>query len=561
MAIEEYASTRSGDKLLWRDLANGRSGSTAVPKDDSWVGATPTGWLLEQPGASGTKLVDYDAATRKSTTLGSFKELLSPVPGIDGVVLESVSTKESLEYITYSPVATHTLIADTSGASYSCTSLTTNAVACTAYDSSTSTYTVERLPLPSGKGAVKFKLAKGLFISPVVTPKATAWLNCGTGKTCTLERQKSSGGRPVAIKLPKVMGGNNGLFASGDDFIYGPMGNGSAAGGLLALTDTSSKPTHLVSAPQSPLNAAALSLSSKSIAWADSSRPGLAVYTRSIGVSGRGVAFGAPKLLAESGFVATDASAFGLSLSNVGNEVAFSSFGKQPSADPVGLKLDDNGRIRQISNDLAGNATGYSPTVGPAVTIAGNFVLFETQSEHFSLYDVTTAHACSLSPGNADYALGDATAGAKMLYVTKSGGVYEQEPSCTLTTSGKIAPPLTKPGSAVYDVTGLGIAGDYIVWGYDFSAGSGSGSVASWINVTGGGVKNIGDPTQVIALVLSTSDIGVTTESNSVTELHAVSLPTGAESILTTDSYDLSMGDGVAAWISLKSSVPFAGKV
>jgi hypothetical protein len=148
-----------------------------------------------------------------------------------------------------------------------------------------------------------------------------------------------------------------------------------------------------------------------------------------------------------------------------------------------------------------------------------------------------------------------------MLYVTKSGGVYEQEPSCTLTTSGKIAPPLTKPGSAVYDVTGLGIAGDYIVWGYDFSAGSGSGSVASWINVTGGGVKNIGDPTQVIALVLSTSDIGVTTESNSVTELHAVSLPTGAESILTTDSYDLSMGDGVAAWISLKSSVPFAGKV
>jgi hypothetical protein len=563
MAIEEYPS-KAGYKLLWRDLATGRSGTAAVPKDETWIGASPTGWLLEAPETLGTKLVDYDAATKRSTTLGEFPGLSSSVPGVDGVVLTTtVSAKPRLDYVTYSPVKVDTLIADTTGSSYTCTSVTANAAACLAFDSSTNTYTVERLPFPNGKGTVKFKLSKGLFTAAVATPGATAWLDCGTAKTCTLERQKASGGRPVAIKLPRILGGNNGLLASGDDLVYGSMGNASAAGGVFALADTSTKPTHLISAPQSPLNAAAVSLAAESIAWADSSKPGIGIYTRPIRVSGSGVSYGAPRLLAQSGFVATDASAFGLSLSNAGSEIAFSNFRPQPAAKPVGLDLDDNGKIRQISTDADGSVLGYSPTLGPAVSIAGNFVLFETQALRFSLYNVTTAHACTLPAGNADYTLGNATAGTKMLFVTRDGGVYEHAPSCTPTaaSSDMLAAPLTKAGAAVYTVTGLGIAGDDVVWGYDYSATSGGGEVASWMNLTGGGVRNILDPTQVVALVLSTTDIGVTTEADGVTELHAVSLPSGAETILSTDSYDLSVGNGVAAWISLSSSVPFAGKI
>ena len=50
-------------------------------------------------------------------------------------------------------------------------------------------------------------------------------------------------------------------------------------------------------------------------------------------------------------------------------------------------------------------------------------------------------------------------------------------------------------------------------------SGAGSGEVASWMNLTGGGVRNILDPTQVVALVLSSTDIGVTTEADGLTEL------------------------------------------
>ena len=562
MATLEYYD-KTAYKVLYRDLATGRSGTVKIPSTETWRGATPTGLLLTEPAVTKTKLVDYNVASKSSSTLGTFTSVSVLTSGADGVVVQTTTTTVSkLEYITYKPVKVSTLVPNTSGKTYQCGSVTTDAVGCLVYAGTS--VSEARLPIPSGK-AVETKVKELLAASPVVTPKATAWLDCGKGTTCKLEREKSSGGAPRAFTIPRVFGGNPGLQASGDNFLYGQLNNGSPAGGLFAFGDTASRPTHLVSAPASPLGAGAVSLSAKSVAWLDSSKPGIGIYQRSLKVSGGSVKLGSPKLLAQSGFVSTDSSSFGLSLSNAGSEVAYSSYRPQPARDPVGLDLDDNGRIRVISSDAAYSNYGeaYGPTVGPAVQIAGNFVLFETESPlqvvKFSLYDVQSAHLCTLSTGNVQYALGNGASQAELVFISKNGGVYEHTPSCSLAGASTIAPP-AGPSATVYNVTGLGIADKFVTWGYDESGGTAS-VVASWVNLTGGGIRKILNPTAVVALVLSSTDIGVTTVSNGVTELHAISLPSGAETILATDSYDLSVGDGTAAWINQNSSTPFAGKI
>jgi hypothetical protein len=557
IASVEYVA-HSADSIYYRDIATSATGSVALPSGSTWFGSTPTGWLL----SSGTTLSAYDIATKKTTTLKTFSSAISAVlAGPDGAVVQT--TAAEIQYVTYSPIKVTTLVANTDGNDYFCPSATTNAAGCLMYDSAKGIYQIVRLPLPSGT-AVTGSLPTGLYSYPAVTPKATAWLNCGTGTTCTLEREAAKGGTPVAITLPRVTGGDyGGLVASGDNFIYGRLENSSAAGGLFALADTSTEPSQIVSAPTSPLAAADVSLNSSSVAWADNSKTGIGIYTRPITVTAKGVTLGTSALLAQSGFVSTDSSSFGLSLSNASSEIAYSTYLKQPAADPMGLALDDKGKITQISSAAGyySYSEAYSPTAGPQVGIAGSYVLLQTPTGSFSLYDVSTAHSCALPSTNVAYALGNGASGAEMIYVAKDGGVYEAAPGCSPTSPRQIAPPLKASGATVDLVSGLGIAGNYVAWSYGWYSDTTSGLVASWINLTGGGVKNIANPSSVVALVLSTTDIGVTTYSAAGTALYGVSLPSGAETLLATDSYDLSVGNGVAAWIGQHSSSPFAGKI
>ncbi|HLN07270.1 MAG TPA: hypothetical protein VK217_13395, partial [Acidimicrobiales bacterium] len=567
---EEYSNGTTS--IFYRDLATNASGHAKVPANASYESSSPTGWLLDEytEGAP-SKLANYDLATGKSSILASFPgsfSLLSP-PGPDGILVNSA---ETAEYVTYAGKV-RTVFTNPGQDSYTCGSVTTNAVACLLFDGTSKTYSVVRQPLPSGK-AVVTKLPVNpqyWYPAPAVTPKATAWLDCGTGATCTLERRPAAGGAIAKITLPRVTGyGDDGLTASGDDFLYGPLHNTSSAGGLFALSDTSTTPTHLLSAPSSPLAAATLDLSSGSVAWTDNSKLGIGIYTRSIKVAGSGITLGASKLLAQSGFVAADASAFGLSLSNAGSEVVYSDYLKQPATDPMGLALYDNGKIKQINSDAnyfyCSSFAG--PGMGPEVAIAGNYVLFEAGgpiscTPSFSLLDLATGHTCTLSSDNVDYALGNATSGARLVYVSKAGGVYEVIPSCSLSSPKTISPPLKEAGATVGTVTGLGVGGDYIAWGYQYGSNTGEGYVASWENVTGGGVKNIKnpDPTIIVAVVLSSTDIGVTTYTGTGTSLYGLSLPTGAPTLLAVDSYDLSVGNGVAAWINTTSALPYAGKI
>jgi hypothetical protein len=551
MVTAEYYAN-SVERILYRNIATNKSGSAAIAVGSNWYGSSSTGWLLVPAG--GTSLADYDVATKASTTLATFPSGISQVlAGPSGVL---VTTGDEIRYVTYAHRKVTTVVSDTSGSSYTCASMTTNAAGCLLYNETTFAYSVARLSLRGGKARVT-KLPATVYTVAVVTPRSTGWLNCGTGTKCILERQPAAGGKPVAIKLPRVMGGNYGLVSSGDNFIYGRLQNASAQGGLFALADTSKKPKLLVGAPPSPLAAGVVSLSSTSVAWADNSKSGIAVYTRPITASKKGVAFGTSKLLAESGFVTADASAFSLSLSDAGSEVAYSDYLKQPATDPMGLDLDDNGKITRFSS-VAGYfsfSLAYSPTAGPQVSVAGHDIVFETATDTFILYNASTHKSCTL-PANAAYAVGNGPKKVEMVEVATDGAVYQESPVCSPKSPKQILPPLSDSGT-VYSVGGLGIAGNYIGWSYSSSAGT----VAQWVSRKGGGVKSLKNESTVIALVVSATDIGVTTYSNGATALYGVSLAKGTETLLATASYDLSVGKGVAAWINQTSSTPYAGKI
>ena len=85
-------------------------------------------------------------------------------------------TGQELQYVSYSPVKVATLVSDTGSSFYSCSSVTTNAVGCQVYDSTTNSSFVARLLIPSGKA-----------IETTAVPKVTERVHAALLEEMTLE--------------------------------------------------------------------------------------------------------------------------------------------------------------------------------------------------------------------------------------------------------------------------------------------------------------------------------------------------------------------------------------
>ncbi len=539
MVTDFEADFSSGAQdVWWYDVATGKSGLKTVPSGLSPAGPTPDGYLITDE----TTIEHVDVLTGATTKVMSTKNGAVVTAGPAGAI---VITGSLMQYVTYSPITVRTL--DTTG-NWECDSATTSAAGCEEYAPGARLETVARFPLAGGKPVTE-ALPPGPEAPVLVTPKVTAWVTCGA-TSCDLKRVPWSGGGATAITLPPVSDGAAGVQVAGDTFYWGQLDNRSSSGGLFDLSDTSTRPAHVVSAPLSPVAATNVSVSGNTVSWIDNAEPGLGVWTRSITGSPT-VTLGKAALVAQAGFVYTDESyGLGLGIESPGPTVVYSSYRTQPTSYPLALWAKTGAGSTEFSTfEYAEPDTD----LGPPIDVSGDWVLYECFSGWY-LYNTSTHDKVTLPTGIATYALG----GGDVAWVAQDGSVWE-EPVGTTSSTEIFTPP---SGETVGTVNGLAVNGSVVAWSYEWSSSTASGSVADYVDpAVSSATKKIPDPSDVSAMVLSAEYLGFELFGNGGETLEVINLPSGspAETLVAHNSFDLSISGHYAVWIGGNSLLPFAG--
>ncbi|MGH9169930.1 MAG: hypothetical protein ACRD0Z_03540 [Acidimicrobiales bacterium] len=564
-ATGEYV-VGSSTYVLIRDELTNLLQHVKLPTGATYEGSSSRGFLVEEESGGKFDVDQYDVSTGKYVIDGSYTDdATEVVPGPDGY---TTLMDNDVDYTTYAG-KTETIDTVTSEYPPDCTSVSSDAAGCLQYDPTTSSYEVERLPIPEGK-PVDTLLKADVYTEPAVTSTETGWVNCGVDTTCTLERQAAVGGGVTRTTLPRIEGGDYGLTASSTDFYYGTLEN-TTTGGAYRLPSTSDTPDLVAPAPPSPLAAATVDLSVSATGavtafWEDSSKPKIGIFDRSVSVSDDKLDLGPEEDVATADFVFSDATSYSLSLGSSGSDTVYSSYEKQPTANPIALDLDESGKVSTITADgnYSPQGEGYGPTAGAPVSIAGNFALFTNDAEPpvYELYDVSDGHTCLLpSTGVSQYALGPGPADPELAWVTTSGEIFKDSPNCAPKGTLLYNPHVS--ATELYTVS-LGVSGNYVAWAYQWYSSSGSGAIADYYNVTTKVLTKIPSPivdNEIVAMSVAAADLGITVYTSTGSDLYGISLPSGTVTLLTVDAYDLSVGGGYAAWIGANSSSPYVARI
>jgi len=540
MVVDFETDFSSGRAYVWwDDLARRKSGLKALPSGWNPAAATPDGFLMSN--GNGTSTEHVDVLTGKTTFLILTTTSAALTAGPSGAIVIAGSV---LDYVTYSPVKKTTL---ESTGSWECDSATSSAGGCDEYDPGSGVETIARFPLGGGKPVTE--TVKGPDAPVLVTPKVTAWVTCGS-TSCTLRRVPWSGGAGTSITLTLVANGAEGVQVVGDSFYWGQLDNGSPNGGLFDMSDSATRPAHVASAPLSPVEATNVSVSGNRVSWIDNAEPGLGVWTRSISGAPT-VTLGKPALLAQADFVPIDTS-YGLALGteSPGPTVVYSSYQKQPTSYPLALQVKSG----SVSTEISTFQYAQPDTdIGPAIDVSGSWVLYECFSGWY-LYDTSTHDKVTLPSGIQTYALG----GGEVAWVDPTGAVWEEAAGTTSAT--KIFTPPS--GETVNIVTGLAVDGSTAAWSYAWTSSTKSGEVADYVDpAVSSAVKTVPDPNDVFDFVLSSDYLGFELYAKTGETIEVINLPSGssAETLVTHNSFDLSMSGKYAAWIGGNSLLPFVG--
>jgi hypothetical protein len=526
------------EAFWWKNLATGKSGTVSIPTSESLISATADGALLGSNTSTET-VSDDNVATGKTRAIGTFSQPRTFVAGPSGVVVASKAGVQFFANSTWKRSQLSTsLTAD-------CSTIASNAVACTDGTS------IDRFPLPFGP-VVKTVLSSRPQ-AVIVTPKATAWINCLPPTECVLSRVPASGGAVTNVIIPDLVAAEGawnplGLRAIGDTYVWASFDNASSGGGVFEMSDSSTTPGHVIAATLSPLAVSVVGISGGAVWVLDNGTSSLEIVHRRITGTSR-IVLGPPVQDGSAGFANTDTTTYQMTMAVSGAEVAHSNYTNPPTPDPLSLYV----RSGTTSVEVTKTLNTFAATLG----LSGRYVLYEDQGG-WELHDLSTARTSKLPA--AVYALG----GSELAWVDENGSVWEEVAGSS--SAKEIVPPLAG-GNQVASVEGIAVSGPGdVAWSYTACENkqcTAQNAVAGYLDTAlSASAQQLANPGHFTGdLCISGNELGYlfAAPGYAIGSLYTVNLASASKTptLLATNSYGLALGGAYAAWIGANSRLAY----
>jgi len=454
------------------DLATGATAAVTLPPGRGWNGAAPNGYLANTSSRDGTATTtsalevaeSNGAVVTLGTTTGVDPTFFAGPNDVIATVWDS-SAKAStiIEYVPYSSPGTWQMLADTSGR-WTCTSATGASVGCF-HVAGRNEALVDNYSLTGGALLEEVVNAPLARFRVLVTPQVTSWSSCGS-HGCTLTRLSDSGTTTSSTPVP------TGFLATGaGEIVWGTAGTDASSSGVFSMNQTASSPSQLVPAPLAPLAAAVVSVTNGSVSWVDNGSAGLGVWRKPVAVRSGRLVVGAASLLGSVGFAGAGAPAPGVSLTNDGAAVAFTTDNPAGARWPVGLAAVETATgARQA---VTGQANGsLADVVGDPISSSGLWVEWQ-RGTTCELYDLATRRTLTPAlPGAVACLVGD----GHLAWLTSSGALEV----LALTSKGLVRPTRAvevvpaKAGIVVSPGAHLFLGSGDVGWDFSWTAAKGS---------------------------------------------------------------------------------------